>query len=122
MERTLIPGYTIGADAYDDIVNICAQYGKKAAIIGGRQALAAARDKILRAIDGSPIESLGCFWYGGECSYENVDMLEPQVREADMLFAVGGGKAIDTCKVLALSLIHISRNYTERLTVLDRRP
>ena len=101
MVRTLIPGYTIGADAYDDIVNICAQYGKKAAIIGGRQALAAARDKILRAIDGSPIESLGCFWYGGECSYENVDMLEPQVREADMLFAVGGGKAIDTCKVLA---------------------
>ena len=101
MERTLIHCYTIGADAYDDIVNICAQYGKKAAIIGGRQALAAARDKILRAIDGSTIESLGCFWYGGECSYENVDMLEPQVREADMLFAVGGGKAIDTCKVLA---------------------
>ena len=101
MERTLIPGYTIGTDAYDDIVNICAQYGKKTAIIGGKQALAAARDKILRAIDGSSIESLGCFWYGGECSYENVDMLEPQVREADMLFAVGGGKAIDTCKVLA---------------------
>ena len=101
MERTLIPGYTIGTDAYDDIVNICAQYGKKAAIIGGKQALAAARDKILRAIDGSSIESLGCFWYGSECSYENVDMLEPQVREADMLFAVGGGKAIDTCKVLA---------------------
>lgn len=101
MERTLIPGYTIGTDAYDDIVNICAQYGKKTAIIGGKQALAAARDKILRAIDGSSIESLGCFWYGGECSYENVDMLEPQVREADMLFAIGGGKAIDTCKVLA---------------------
>lgn len=54
MERTLIPGYTIGADAYDDIVNICAQYGKKAAIIGGRQALAAARDKILRAMTVPP--------------------------------------------------------------------
>lgn len=28
-------------------------------------------------------------------------MLRPQVAEADMIFAVGGGKAIDTCKVLS---------------------
>ena len=30
-----------------------------------------------------------------------MDMLRPQVADADMIFAVGGGKAIDTCKVLA---------------------
>ena len=28
-------------------------------------------------------------------------MLRPQIEQADMIFAVGGGKAIDTCKVLA---------------------
>ena len=44
------------------------------------------------------------FWYGGEASVENMEMLRPQVAEADMLFAVGGGKAIDTCKVLAHSM------------------
>ena len=47
------------------------------------------------------IEITGTFWYGGEASRENMDMLRPQVADADMIFAVGGGKAIDTCKVLA---------------------
>ena len=42
MQKALFPGYTVGPDAYDDIVNICSAYGKKAAIIGGRKALAAA--------------------------------------------------------------------------------
>ena len=35
MQKALFPGYTVGPDAYDDIVNICSAYGKKAAIIGG---------------------------------------------------------------------------------------
>ena len=75
--------------------------GRKAAIIGGKKALAAAEDKIRKAVEGSGIEIIGTFWYGGEASRENMDMLRPQVADADMIFAVGGGKAIDTCKVLA---------------------
>ena len=35
MQKALFPGYTVGPDAYDDIVNVCPAYGKKAAIIGG---------------------------------------------------------------------------------------
>ena len=96
-----------GLEAYQaafaalDIVNICSAYGKKAAIIGGRKALAAAEPQIRKAVEGSGIEITGTFWYGGEASRENMDMLRPQVADADMIFAVGGGKAIDTCKVLA---------------------
>ena len=101
MQKALFPGYTVGSDAYEDIVNICPAYGKRAAIIGGKHALAAAGDKIRQAVEGSGIEIIGTFWYGGEASRENMDMLRPQVAEADMLFAVGGGKAIDTCKVLS---------------------
>lgn len=101
MQKALFPGYTVGPDAYEDIANICPAYGKKAAIIGGRHALAAAEDKIRQAAEGSGIEIIGTFWYGGEASRENMDMLRPQVAEADMIFAVGGGKAIDTCKVLS---------------------
>ena len=104
MERSLFPGYTIGADAYEDIGNVCPAYGTKVAIIGGEKALAAAKDKILKAMEGSGLEVIGVFWYGGEASVENMEMLRPQVAEADMLFAVGGGKAIDTCKVLAHSM------------------
>ena len=101
MQKALFPGYTVGPDAYEDIVNICSAYGKKAAIIGGRKALAAAEPQIRKAVEGSGIEIIGTFWYGGEASRENMDMLRPQVADADMIFAVGGGKAIDTCKVLS---------------------
>lgn len=101
MQKSLFPGYTIGTDAYDDIRNVCPAYGKKVAIIGGKRALAAAEPKIRAAMEGTGLECIGTFWYGGEASYENMEMLKPQVAEADMIFAVGGGKAIDTCKVLA---------------------
>lgn len=100
-QETLFPGYTIGEDAYQNISAVCAPFGKKAAIIGGKHALTAAEEKIRRAVEGSDIEVTGTYWYGGEASVENIAMLEPQVKEADMLFAVGGGKAIDTVKVLA---------------------
>ena len=91
MQKALFPGYTVGPDAYEDIVNICSAYGKKAAIIGGRKALAAAEPQIRKAVEGSGIEIIGTFWYGGEASRENMDMLRPQVADADMIFAVGGG-------------------------------
>ena len=38
MQKSLFPGYTVGPDAYDDIVNVCPAYGKKPAIIGGKKA------------------------------------------------------------------------------------
>ena len=56
MQKALFPGYTVGPDAYEDIVNICSAYGKKAAIIGGRKALAAAEPQIRKAVEGSGIE------------------------------------------------------------------
>ncbi len=101
MQKSLFPGYTIGTDAYDDIAAVCPAYGKKAAIIGGKRALAAAADAIADAAQKAGIEVIGPFWYGGEATRENMDMLRPQVADADMIFAVGGGKAIDTGKVLA---------------------
>ena len=101
MQRSLFPGYSIGTDAYDDIANICPTFGKKIAVIGGKRALKAASEAIAAAVAKTDMEIIGTFWYGGEASRENIAMLLPQVEEADMIFAVGGGKAIDTCKVLA---------------------
>ena len=101
MEKTMIPGYTIGVDAYGDIRNICPVFGKKVAVIGGQKALEAAQYAIVKAIEEAEMEIVGIFWYGGEASVENIEKLRPQVQEAEMLFAVGGGMAIDTCKVLA---------------------
>lgn len=98
----LLPNYTIGAKCYDEICRFCAPYGKKAVIIGGHKALAAVEKKIREAVEGSSVEIIGTLWYGGESSYENVDKLikSAEVEEADMIFAVGGGKALDTCKCI----------------------
>ena len=71
-QETLFPGYTIGEDAYQNIPAVCAPFGKKAAIIGGKRALAAAEEKIRRAVAGSAVEITGTYWYGGEASVENI--------------------------------------------------
>ncbi|MCM1309084.1 MAG: iron-containing alcohol dehydrogenase family protein [Butyrivibrio sp.] len=96
-----LPSYTIGADAYGEISGVCLPFGRRAAVIGGRRGMAAAMDKITAASDG--IEILDRLWYGGEASFENVERLrnESAVRAADMIFAVGGGKSVDTAKALA---------------------
>lgn len=103
MKTQFSPGYTIGRDAYEDIVKICSIYGKKAAVIGGERAMKAAEEKIKDAVKGSQIHITGFFPYGKEASMENIERLKsiPEVQEADMIFAVGGGKAIDAGKVLA---------------------
>ena len=101
--RKYYPNYSIGTDAYTDIPMVCEKYGTKAVIIGGTHALAAAADLIKEAVADSNIMITGVFEYGGEASREHIDELNShqEVIDADMIFACGGGKAIDTCKVLS---------------------
>lgn len=98
------PRYTIGERAYNEIDSVCASYGRCAVIIGGHKALAAAEDRIRSSLHD--IEIVGTLYYGGEASYENVEALmeKDEVRKADMIFAAGGGKALDTCKCLSVKL------------------
>ncbi|TWH47323.1 iron-containing alcohol dehydrogenase family protein [Sporomusa sp. KB1] len=96
----MLPSYTVGDDAYKNVPAICEPYGTKAVVIGGKRAIEAAKDYLLAALTDSKIEIIDFIWYGGEASFENGDVLiaNPKVQEADMVFAVGGGKAIDCCK------------------------
>ena len=99
--RLVLPAYTIGTgDAYQGIEEICAAYGMRTALIGGKRALLAA-ESCIRAHAGRLSLSTG-IPFGGECSEEAIDMLcsHPEVAFSDMLFAVGGGKAIDTVKAV----------------------
>lgn len=100
-----LPSYSIGIHAYDTISDICRKFGKQAVLIGGGRALAAAEEKI-RAGMGTELSAPPALLYGGEASKENIASLAAarKVQEADMLFAVGGGKALDTCKALAQQL------------------
>lgn len=97
----IMPDYSIGGKVYSKIKDFCPQYGSNAVIIGGKTALAKAESAIRENSQGA-VNIVGTLWYGGEASYENVAALseKAEVRQADMIFAVGGGKALDTCKCL----------------------
>ena len=94
------PSYTVGEDAYERVPEVCKRYGKKAVVIGGKKAMAAAKPYLEKVLNGSEIEVIAYLWYGGEASFENAQMIadSESYKDADMVFAVGGGKALDTCK------------------------
>lgn len=100
------PSYSIGRKVYDKIYEICCPYGKKIVCIGGKKALQAAEHDIREAIKDTDLSITGVLWYGGEASYENVEVLKNkiEVTQADMIFAIGGGKALDTGKALGEQL------------------
>ena len=102
----VIPSYTTGPKAYESIPAFCRVYGRKAVVIGGEKAMATAKEKLLRGLEGSDMEITGFVWFGRDCTHENARRLaqDPRIREADMIFAVGGGKAVDTAKLVSLEL------------------
>lgn len=101
-----LPNYTVGADCYKEIKNVTARYGKSAVLIGGKTALSKAQDEIIAAAQEAGLKITGIVWYGGNATYENVQMLmdTKEVQDADMVFAVGGGRAVDTCKTMATKM------------------
>lgn len=98
-----LPSYCVGNNVYEKIKDVCFQYGKKAVVIGGYKGMDAAKEKLNKAAKEAEISILDYLWFGGECTYENVEVLSKnsKVIEADYIFAVGGGKALDTCKCLS---------------------
>ena len=104
MGHTLyLPAWSIGPDCYNEVYDIARPYGKKAAVIGGKTAMSIAVPELKKALEGKDLELTEPIWFGGEASYENAAMLEamPEVKDADMIFAIGGGRAMDTAKCAA---------------------
>lgn len=101
------PGKIVrGKGALDSIGALCAELGRKAFILGGKTALGITQETMKKSFESNAIDLVGAEWYGGECSYANQQMLEEKVKAsgADLIIAVGGGKAMDTGKLVGLSL------------------
>ena len=98
--------YTTGPEAYKQVPKFCGRCGSTAVVIGGTKAMAAARAKLDAAVENSSIQILDYICFGKECTYENAAKLETldTVNKADMLFLVGGGKAVDTGKLVSIAL------------------
>lgn len=96
--------YTIGDSAYEEVGNVCSIYGRKALLIGGEMALKAGKKKLEDALlkqDGeSRIVITDTVLSGSECTYAKMEQLAELAGKcgADMIFGMGGGKALDTAK------------------------
>ena len=98
-----LPHYSVGPDAYDLVGDVIRPYGRKVAVIGGETALSKAKAPLLAALEKAGAEVVDLTVYGHDASMTNVNLLKtrPGVQEADILFAVGGGRCCDTVKTLA---------------------
>jgi len=98
-----LPAWSVGPDCYKDVYGIVRRFGKTAAVIGGKTALSKAYESLKEALSGTPFMLSEPVWYGDNATYENAAALEvlDAVKSADMIFAVGGGRAVDTCKAVA---------------------
>ncbi|MEA5018488.1 MAG: iron-containing alcohol dehydrogenase family protein [Erysipelotrichaceae bacterium] len=98
--KTILPHVTYGIDAYESIAKEVKLYGKKCALVYGEKAFNAARERLLPALEQSDIDIVTSFCYGHEATYSNVEKIvnDQKVKEADIIFAIGGGKCIDTVK------------------------
>ena len=92
--------YSIGAHAYGDVAKVCKVYGKRVLLIGGQKALAAGEQRLHSALEGSGLEIVDTVLYGHDCTYEVMERLASHAKaiQADMIFGMGGGKALDTAK------------------------
>lgn len=100
-----LPSYSIGDHIYDKIGPVCESYGKTVLLTGGKRALAAAETKIRSYVEKTNLKIIGVELYGNDCTYANVEKLRqlPVYQQADMVFGVGGGKALDTVKCLCIT-------------------
>ena len=91
--------YTIGEDAYQNVREVCRHYGKKALLIGGEMALKAGKEKLIQAL-ASEIQIVDTVLFGTDCTYARMEELAEHAKKcgADMIFGMGGGKALDTAK------------------------
>lgn len=98
-----LPCWSIGPDAYKEVYQYTRTFGKKAAVIGGKTAMSKAYPRLKAALEGTDIELTEPIWYLRSPSYENAAVLAemPEVKDADMIFGIGGGKAVDCCKIVA---------------------
>lgn len=92
--------YTIGEDAYDRVGDICKTFGTTALLIGGEKALRSAEPLLRSAAENSGIRILDPVLYGSDCTDSAIRKWAEHARRTgvDMIFGMGGGKAIDTAK------------------------
>lgn len=99
-KSTYFCSYSIGENPYEEVVQVCGMYGSRILLIGGEKGLNAGKERVAKYLAGSGLEQVDAVLYGQDCTYESIDKWAAYAKEvkADMIFGMGGGKALDTAK------------------------
>lgn len=97
------PVYQRGVGVISKIGEFCQKQVKRVIILGGRQGIGAVQEQLVASLESANLEIAGIEWYGGECTWANIQTLSQTVNEkkAELVIAVGGGKVMDTGKAVA---------------------
>lgn len=101
-ESTYFCNYSIGENVYGEAPQVCRLHGSRVLLLGGKRALAAGEGRLKEAFDAAPEqwEFVDTVALEGDCTCANIRRWAEYAREkkADMIFGMGGGKALDTAK------------------------
>lgn len=102
-ENVFFCSYSIGEDSYKEVSKVCKIYGKRILLISGRKGMEAGRERLNAALEGTKLEIVDAVLYGKDCTKEAIMKIVQHAKSlnADMIFGMGGGKALDTAKGVA---------------------
>lgn len=107
MTTNSMANYSYGEDCFNEIPRVLKTYQvKSVAFIGGKRALESSQDEVACILKDAGIEISGSFVYGTDSTNSNINRLaeNSEVNSADAIIGFGGGKALDTAKMVAKKL------------------